>query len=149
MLHHPYDLPTLKTKALCLVTNEGRLKRLLLLYEWLIQPYLSLLWLLLATHFVTRVTPIDDIDVKSHKTELKSSRNYSTYQSFKVKITPLVIYSLGSGHTHTHTHALPERSDFKKPGAQCGRRAWFKNCQWSKLLLQHSTTIVCITISLT
>ena len=104
MLHHPYDLPTLKTKALCLVTNEGRLKRLLLLYEWLIQPYLSLLWLLLATHFVTRVTPIDDIDVKSHKTELKSSRNYSTYQSFKVKITPLVIYSLGSGHTHTHTH---------------------------------------------
>ena len=40
-------------------------------------PY-RLLSLLLATHFVTRVTPIDDIDGKSHKMELKSSYNYST-----------------------------------------------------------------------
>ena len=78
MLRHPYDTPTFKTKALRFVTNEGWLKRLLLLYKWLTQHYLSLLWLLLAMHFVTRVTPIDDIDSKSHKTELKSSHNYST-----------------------------------------------------------------------
>ena len=65
-------------KTLHLVTIEGRLKCLLLLYKWLIQPYLSLLWLFLATHFITRVTPIDDIEGKSHKAELKSSRNYST-----------------------------------------------------------------------
>ena len=30
------------------------------------------------TLFVTRTTPIDDIDSKSYKTEVKSSRNYST-----------------------------------------------------------------------
>ena len=32
----------------------------------------------MATYFVTRTMPIDDIDDKSHKTELKSSKNYST-----------------------------------------------------------------------
>ena len=79
MLRNPYDTPTFKAKALRLVTNEGQLKRRLLLYKRLIQPYLSFLWLLLATHFVTRVMPIDSIDSKSHKTELKSSCNYLTY----------------------------------------------------------------------
>ena len=73
MLSYLYDTPTYKTKALHLASNEARVKRLLLLYKWQIQPYLSLVWLLLATHFVTRVTPIDDINSKSHKTELKSS----------------------------------------------------------------------------
>jgi len=29
MLRHPYDTPTFKTNALHLVSNEGRLKRLL------------------------------------------------------------------------------------------------------------------------
>ena len=75
---HTYDTPTSKTKALCLVSNEGRVKHLLLLCKRLIQPYLNLLWLQLATHFATRVTPIDDIDGKSHKMELKISRNNST-----------------------------------------------------------------------
>ena len=77
LIFHPYDTPPFKTKALRLVTIEGWLKHLLQLYKWLIQPYLSLLRLLLAMHFATRVTPIDDIDGKSHKMELKSSRNYS------------------------------------------------------------------------
>ena len=36
---------TFKTEALRLVSNEGRLKRLLLLYKGLLQPYLSLFWL--------------------------------------------------------------------------------------------------------
>ena len=78
MHRHLYDTPTFKTKALRLVTNEGRLERLLLLYKQVIQPYLSLLWLLLAMYFVTRVTPFDNINGKSHKMELKSCRNYST-----------------------------------------------------------------------
>ena len=51
-------------------------------------------------HFITRAMPIDDIDGKSHKTELKSDRLFN--QSYKVKITPLVIYGLGDVHTHTH-----------------------------------------------
>ena len=36
MLRHSYDTPTFKTKALCLVSNEGRLKCLLQLYKRLI-----------------------------------------------------------------------------------------------------------------
>ena len=51
-------------------------------------------------HFVTRAVPIDDIDGKSHKTELKSNHNHST----KLKIMPLVIYGLASTHTQTHIH---------------------------------------------
>ena len=39
------DTPTFKTNALCLVSNEEWLKRLLLLYKRIIQPYLSLIWL--------------------------------------------------------------------------------------------------------
>ena len=66
-----YDTPTFKTKALYLVSNEGRVKRLLLLYKQIIQPYTSLLWLLLATHFIASGTPMDDIDSKSHKMQLK------------------------------------------------------------------------------
>ena len=68
VVFHPCDTPTFKTKALCLVSTEGRPKRLLLLHKQLIQPYLSHLWLLLATHFISRATHINDIDGKSHKT---------------------------------------------------------------------------------
>ena len=55
-------------------------------------------------HFIIRATPIEDIDGKSHKMELKSS------QSCKAKIMPLVFYGLRGVHTeswrctHTHTH---------------------------------------------
>ena len=67
VIFHPCDTSIFKTKALCLVRTEGRLKcLLLLLYKRLIQPYLSLLWLLLVTHFVSRATPIDDIDGNCH-----------------------------------------------------------------------------------
>ena len=75
---HPYDTPTFKSTAIRLVSNNGRVKCLLLLYKRLIQPYLSFLWLLLVTHFVTRATLINDIDDKSYTTELKSHHNYST-----------------------------------------------------------------------
>ena len=42
MLRYQYDTPTFKTNALRLDSNEGWLKRLLLQYKRLIQPYLSL-----------------------------------------------------------------------------------------------------------
>ena len=38
VLRHQYDTPTFKTNALRLVSNEGRLKRLLLQYKRLVQP---------------------------------------------------------------------------------------------------------------
>ena len=57
MLRHQYDTPTFKTNALCLDSDEGQLKRLLLQYKWLIQPYLSLVWLQLATHIIPHDTP--------------------------------------------------------------------------------------------
>ena len=40
-----FATPTFKTKVLRLFANEGRLKRLLLQYKQLIQPYLSPVWL--------------------------------------------------------------------------------------------------------
>ena len=40
----PYDTPTFKTKVLQLTSYEGQVKRLLLRYKRLIQPYISLLW---------------------------------------------------------------------------------------------------------
>ena len=45
MLRHPYDTPTFKTNVLRLVSNKGRLKRLLQLYKRIIQPNLILFWL--------------------------------------------------------------------------------------------------------
>ena len=67
VIFHPYDTPTFKTNVLRLASDEGRMKCLLLLYKGLIQPYLCLFWLLLATHFVTRVMPIDDIETRAIK----------------------------------------------------------------------------------
>ena len=96
VIFHPYDKPTFKTKALHLVSNEGWVKHFLQLYKRLIQLYLSLLWLQLVMHFVTKATTIDDIDDKSYKTEVKSSRNYSTNR---------YLWPRGYTHTHTHTHA--------------------------------------------
>ena len=52
-----YDTPTFKTNPLRLDSNEGRLKRLLLQYKRLMQPYLSLVWLELVTHIVPHDTP--------------------------------------------------------------------------------------------
>ena len=49
-------------------------------------------------HFVIRATPIDDIDGKGRKMELKNSN-----QSYKVKTTSLVIYGLRGVHTCRHT----------------------------------------------
>ena len=50
MLRHQYDTPTFKTNALRLDSNEGRLKRLLLQYKRLIQPYLSCNWRRISSH---------------------------------------------------------------------------------------------------
>ena len=63
----PYDTPTFKTEVYRLASIEGQAKRLAVILTADIQPYLSLLWLLLTTHFVSRATPINDIDGKTHK----------------------------------------------------------------------------------
>ena len=65
-------------------------------------------------HFITRTTPIDDIDGKSHKTELKSRRNYST-NHINSKSRHLSFMASGA-YIHAYTHTLPHESDFKKPG---------------------------------
>ena len=48
--------------------------------------------------------PIDDIDGKSHALNVTEKQPQLFNQSFKVKITPLIIYGLGGGRTHTHIH---------------------------------------------
>ena len=58
---------------------------------------------------------IDEIDGKSHKTELKSSYNYSTNR-IKSRLRQLVIYGLGGVHTHTHKHTFVDKRDDKKSG---------------------------------
>ena len=134
MLHHPCNTTTFKINAFCLISNEGRVKRLLLLYNWLMQPYLNLLWLLLATHFVTRTTPIDD------------------RQQEPQNGMALVIYDLGGihtyarvrTHTHTHTHTSME-SDFKKPGARCTpglTMMSFYACKAGKLMVEKSAKLL-------
>ena len=47
--------------------------------------------------------PIDDINGKSYKTELKSSSDYST-NNLKSISRCQVIYGLWGVHTHTHAH---------------------------------------------
>ena len=64
-------------------------------------------------HFVARGTPIDDIDGKSYKTELKRKPQLFK-QLYKIQITPLVIYGLGGVHTHI---LWRNESDYKKPDA--------------------------------
>ena len=44
MLPHWYGSPTFKTKALRLVSNEGRLKRRLLQYKWLTLVFFGSNW---------------------------------------------------------------------------------------------------------
>ena len=63
----------------------------------------------------TRVYYVDDIDGKSHKMEQKLFN-----QSYKVKITPLVIYGLGGVHTHMDMHTYRHERDFKKLGPAAG-----------------------------
>ena len=52
-------MSTFITKALCLVGDVQLLNCHLLLNEWLILRYLSLLWLEFTTRFVTKATPIN------------------------------------------------------------------------------------------
>ena len=56
-------------------------------------------------NFVSRATPIDDIDGKSYHGYVAEKQPPLFNQSFKVKITLLVIYGLGGVHTRRFTHA--------------------------------------------
>ena len=60
-----------------------------------------------------KAMPINDNDYNCHITATELDQSYGVY------IMPLVINSLGGGHTHTHanTHTNdPHRINFKKPG---------------------------------
>ena len=70
--------------------------------------------------------PIDDIDGKSYKTKMKSSRNYSTNDIKPKSRHYSYLWPWGRTHTkhtrHKHTN-VPHKSDFKKPGARRPRGA--------------------------
>ena len=73
------------------------------------------------------VMPANDIDYscmpyKSHKTYLTNHMG-----SLSHHIMPLVVHSLGGGHTHKHTciRTFADRSNSKKPGVRPAH-AWFK-----------------------
>ena len=45
MVHHPYGTSTFKAEVVHRVSNAQQLKHLLLLYERLMQHYVSIVWL--------------------------------------------------------------------------------------------------------
>ena len=102
VIFHPYDTPTIKTKVLRLVSNEGRVKRLLQPYKWLIQPYLIFFgcnWRrisLLGPHLMMT------------STERAIKRKWKAAASIQPIIESLnhatVIYGLGGVHTCIHTY---------------------------------------------
>ena len=53
----------------------------------------------LVTYFITRAMPMHYINGEGHKSETEKQQELFN-QSYKVQITPLVIYGLGRGHTH-------------------------------------------------
>ena len=70
----------------------------------------------MARHFITMATPINDIDGKSHKGEMKSGRNYS-FNHIKSKSRHKLFMAAGV-YTHTYTYTFAHERDFKKPGAR-------------------------------
>ena len=84
--------------------------------------------------------PIDEINDKSHKTE-RQQKLFN--QSYKVKITPLVIYGLGGMHRHTDTHTHVHDRIKVITGAHKPARAWFNfhiALVGRVILGMHSTT---------
>ena len=68
-------------------------------------------------HFVSRATPINRFVGKSHKLELKSSRNYLQDPNYAIQPSNAWpwqhIYII---YIHAHIK-VPQESDVKKPGA--------------------------------
>ena len=85
-------------------------------------------------HFVFRAMSINDIGGKTHKTELKSSHNYSIIISQNHPTNYVFMASGAYTHTHTHTHTHTQtythtclhESDFKKPAAHRSGAALLK-----------------------
>ena len=89
-------------------------------------------------HFINRAMPIDDIDGKSHKAELKAAESIqSIIQSQNLATSYLCLGDVHTSmhtrtctptHTHTHTHTRthtqetnmmsPAQKDFKKLGVR-------------------------------
>ena len=57
-----------------------------------------------TTHTKSKATPINDNNYSCHNYNCCRTCLTNRMESISCHITPLVINSLGSGHTHTHTH---------------------------------------------
>ena len=64
---------------------------------------------------------MNGIDSKSHKKNRIQRQQKLFNQSYKVKITPLVIYGLGGIRTHInkHIYVRPHKSDSRNQAAIC------------------------------
>ena len=56
------------------------------------------------THLISKATPTNDTDYSCHTKAVHVELVYIINQSLGVHITPLVISSLGGGHTDTYIH---------------------------------------------
>ena len=110
MLPDPHGTPTFITEALCLVCDVQLLNCHLLLNERQILCYLSLLWLEFMTRFITKATPINNIDsrccIKKPETNIAYITGYSGFISRE-----LFLLAWGQIHTHILTSA---RKQFQK-----------------------------------
>jgi len=91
-------------------------------------PYLALYVQFLRRALFTKATPTNytiRYDFNCHINERETPKTCLTNHKGSIShhIMPLVINSLGGGHTHTCTHArtntdIMDKSNFKKPGAR-------------------------------
>ena len=106
--------PTLITEALHLVTRVQLLLTTVTVNQCLIQCQLTLMGLVYTMCTNSKAMPITIMttDVIYRCRTCLTNR----MGSISRHIMPLVISSLGGGHTHKHTYRCPHRSNFKKPG---------------------------------
>ena len=80
------------------------------------------------------------INGKGHKLKLRRNTNHLTNHTKSNKITPLVIYELGGGHSHIHTNTHITINVISKNQTHAGRRPariWFKRCKQNSTFLQQ------------
>jgi len=100
-----------------------------------LQPYLALYVQFLRCTLFTKATPTNymtryDFNYHINEREIPTTCLTNHKSSISHHIMPLVINSLGGGHTHTHTHTdIADKSNFKKPGM---RRLWLAHTWFKK-----------------
>ena len=93
-IFHLYKSPTFRTKALCLVSNEGQVKCLLLLCKYVDSTALPYCLFSCKWRHILLIGPRLSMISTARAINGTEKQQKLFHQSCKVKIIPLVIYSL-------------------------------------------------------